>query len=74
MDAPAHVVRLELWLDGDSPTGRAIAHGEAARRFAGWVGLVAAVEALVTVDRERRPDAGAGLAPGEENREDGTVA
>lgn len=47
MDQPAHVVQLELWFDGDSPTGRAIAHGEPQRRFTGWLGLVAAVEALV---------------------------
>jgi hypothetical protein len=60
MDSPA-VVRLELWLDGESPTGRAIAQrgtagGEEERGFAGWLGLVAAVEGLVRGDRAGGPE------------------
>ncbi|MGI8506498.1 MAG: hypothetical protein ACR2MK_06765 [Solirubrobacteraceae bacterium] len=66
MDHPAHEVRLELWLDGDSPTGRAIAHGEPERRFTGWLGLVAAVEALV--DGGRDPGPGAPRLPEEVDR------
>ncbi len=74
METPARVVRLELWLDGDSPTGRAIGTGEEARRFAGWLGLITAVEALVTGETEPGADSNADLAFHDENRDDGTVA
>jgi hypothetical protein len=40
------VIRLELYLKDDSPTGRAT-HGDGAgREFVGWMGLVAAIDAL----------------------------
>ncbi|MFZ0090990.1 MAG: hypothetical protein WAL63_15900 [Solirubrobacteraceae bacterium] len=74
MESPAHVVRLELRLDGDSPTGCAIGTGEEARRFAGWLGLINAVEALVTGEREHRSDADGDLARSEASRDDGIVA
>jgi hypothetical protein len=73
MKAPAHVVRLELRLDGDSPTGRAIGAGEEARRFAGWLGLMAAVEALVTGEPEPGAETDIDLALHDENRDDGMV-
>ncbi len=57
MDQPAHVIRLELFVDGDSLTGSAFACGVKERRFAGWLGLVATVEALITATPERDPGA-----------------
>jgi hypothetical protein len=57
-----HVVRLELWLDGESPTGLAVGSSDQARQFAGWLGLIAAVEALIGDDREPGIDAGGGFA------------
>jgi hypothetical protein len=71
---PAHHVRLELWLDGDSLTGRATAPGESARQFSGWIGLVAAVEALVVADHEPGSDDDLDLASHAEDDGDGTVA
>ncbi len=63
MNDPACVVRLEFSFDGESPRGRAVGRGEAERRFAGWLGLVAAIEALVDDDaREGRMD-GASESP-----------
>jgi hypothetical protein len=43
----AVVIRLELHLDGDSLTGRASDGAGAAREFVGWLGLVAAIDALL---------------------------
>lgn len=40
------VIRLELHLDDESLTGRA-SDGTAAREFVGWMGLVAAIDALL---------------------------
>ena len=73
MGAPAQHVRLELWLDGDSVTGRAIAPGESAREFSGWIGLVAAVEALVGADHEPGTDDKADLAALARDDGDATV-
>jgi hypothetical protein len=74
VDVPAQHVRLELWLDGDSVTGRAIAPGESAREFSGWIGLVAAVEALVGADREPGADDKSNLAALAWDDGDATVA
>jgi hypothetical protein len=39
-------IHLELEFDGDSLTGRA-ADGTVEKRFSGWLGLLAAIDALV---------------------------
>lgn len=41
------VIRLELHLADDSLTGRASDGAGAAREFVGWLGLVAAIDALL---------------------------
>jgi hypothetical protein len=41
------VIRLELHLADDSLTGRASDGTGAAREFVGWLGLVAAIDALL---------------------------
>jgi hypothetical protein len=41
------VIRLELRREDDSLTGRASGGAGAAREFVGWMGLVAAIDALV---------------------------
>ena len=41
------VIRLELHLADDSLTGRASGGAGAAREFVGWLGLVAALDALL---------------------------
>jgi hypothetical protein len=41
------VIRLELRLEDDALTGRASDGAGAARDFVGWMGLVAAIDALV---------------------------
>lgn len=40
-------IRLEIRLDGERPVGRAYARG-GSREFAGWLGLVATIEHLLT--------------------------
>jgi hypothetical protein len=52
MEGAARVIRLELRLDGESPIGRASTPDDGERDFAGWLGLIAAIEALATGDRE----------------------
>jgi hypothetical protein len=47
VDGKTVIIRLELQLAGDSLTGRASDGTGAARDFAGWLGLVAALDALV---------------------------
>jgi hypothetical protein len=44
------VIRLELHLADDSLTGRASDGTGAAREFVGWLGLVAAIDALLPED------------------------
>jgi hypothetical protein len=44
------VIRLELHLADDSMTGRASDGTGAAREFVGWLGLVAAIDALLPAD------------------------
>ena len=47
-----HSLHVELRFDGTAPTGQvSLVDGEP-RAFSGWVGLVCAVEELVTEDRE----------------------
>jgi hypothetical protein len=41
------VIRLELCLANDSLTGRASVGSGAEREFVGWMGLVAAIDALL---------------------------
>jgi hypothetical protein len=52
MEGAARVIRLELRLDGESPIGRASTPDDGERDFAGWLGLIAAIEALAARDRE----------------------
>ena len=45
-------IQLQVHLDGDSPTGRARSD-DGEREFAGWIGLVAAIEHLLTAPPPR---------------------
>jgi hypothetical protein len=47
VDRQTVVIRLELHLADDALTGRASDGTGPAREFAGWMGLVAAIDALV---------------------------
>jgi hypothetical protein len=47
MDGTTITVTLELRVEGDSLTGRASDGAGSVRSFAGWLGLVAAIDALV---------------------------
>jgi hypothetical protein len=49
-------IRLELRLDDDVPEGIAYRNGGPGREFAGWLGLMGAIEAL-TADTEENTDA-----------------
>ena len=42
----ADVIRVEMWLEGPMPAGVVTGPEGAARDFTGWVGLMAAVDAL----------------------------
>jgi hypothetical protein len=46
-DDERDLIRIELRLDGSSPTGRASSVRGGTREFSGWVGLMSAVDALV---------------------------
>lgn len=48
MDRKTIVIRLELHPDADSVRGRASAASGAVREFVGWMGLVAAIDALIS--------------------------
>jgi hypothetical protein len=50
------VITLELRLDGDAPAGRASAPDREQREFAGWLGLIAAVDALAGADPRAQHD------------------
>lgn len=56
------VIRLELRLTDQSVDGRAIGAGST-REFAGWLGLVTAVDALASAAARRGPDSAGGEAP-----------
>ncbi len=45
---PPHTLHVELRFDGAAPTGHVRVPGEEPHAFSGWMGLVAAVEGLVT--------------------------
>ena len=45
-----HCVHIELRFDGLAPTGNVRAADGEPRAFSGWVGLVCAVEEIVTED------------------------
>jgi hypothetical protein len=47
-----HEIHLELRLDGPAPTGHAWLAGGEPRPFSGWIGLVSAVETLITAECE----------------------
>jgi hypothetical protein len=52
-DAPGdqgRVIQIELRLDGSMPAGVATAPGCAVHDFTGWMGLMAAVDALTSGD------------------------
>jgi hypothetical protein len=46
-DAPA-TITLEVRVEGDTLSGRAFTGTDRARSFDGWLGLVAAIDALVS--------------------------
>jgi hypothetical protein len=56
MSDSVRAIRLELSLDGDSPAGSARVCGGPSREFVGWLGLVAAIEAILTGDRRPGDD------------------
>jgi hypothetical protein len=74
MEPPIHVVRLELWLDSDAPTGRAIAAGAKPRQFTGWLGLVTAVDTLIAGATAPLPDSASDSTVREPEVEDGPGA
>jgi hypothetical protein len=43
-----HSIHIELRVDGTAPTGHVRRGDDDPRAFSGWVGLVNAVEALIT--------------------------
>jgi hypothetical protein len=54
-DMPEPVIRVELRLAGSMPEGVATGPGGVARNFTGWMGLMAAVDALAE-DADNRGD------------------
>ncbi len=52
MGAARHRIHIDLEVDGAMPYGSATVVGGEGRTFAGWVGLVAAVDDLVRDDHE----------------------
>lgn len=52
-EAGAKTIRMELRLDGDMPTGRASDDSGRVRDFAGWLGLVAAIDELLSPESDR---------------------
>jgi hypothetical protein len=72
MEDAARGIRLELRFDGESPTGRASTPDDGERGFAGWLGLIAAIEALAGGDRETGAGQGAHRGGIEEDTHDGT--
>ena len=50
-----HSLHLELRFDGAAPVGHVCLAGGEPHAFAGWVGLVSAVDDLVPRDREPQP-------------------
>ena len=52
MQTNTAAISLELSVDGDSLAGRAIDEAGTEREFSGWLGLMAAIEALITPDSQ----------------------
>jgi hypothetical protein len=52
MNEPTVSIRLELRLAEDVPEGVAFVEGGLAAPFAGWLGLMAAIETLTAQDTE----------------------
>ncbi len=51
MDTRATVIHLEVWLDGESPVGRAYDDQGGTRPFAGWLALVATIDDLLAISQ-----------------------
>jgi len=73
MEDAARVIRLELRLEGESPIGRASTPDNRERGFAGWLSLIAAIEALAAGDPQTGPGHDAQPASNEEGFHDGTI-
>jgi hypothetical protein len=56
-DARRIHIDLDLRIDGDEVEGRAAADGAPARDFSGWVGLLAALDALTATAPGPAPEA-----------------
>jgi hypothetical protein len=52
MQTKTAAISLELELAGDSLSGRASDEAGTRREFSGWLGLVSAIEALITPDSQ----------------------
>ena len=48
MDDTRRTVTLELYVEGDTLSGRAFTSDDDARSFAGWLGLLGAIDALLS--------------------------
>jgi hypothetical protein len=59
----ADLIRIELRLSGSMPVGVATGPAGAARDFTGWMGLMSAVDALVTTASRLPPGAFAPAPP-----------
>lgn len=55
VDAPPIAIHLDVRLDGGTPVGQACDERGHTREFAGWVGLVAAVDALLEATSAGHP-------------------
>ncbi len=53
VDEEMTTIRMELRRDGDLPTGRACDDDGRVRDFAGWLGLIAAIDELLGAEREQ---------------------
>lgn len=53
VDPQATAIHLEVRLDGESPIGRAYDDRGSIREFAGWMGLVATIDDLLTAAQPR---------------------
>jgi len=56
MESTQVTLMLELSRDGESLAGRVLTDAGAASDFAGWLGLVAAIDALVPQQTTRPPE------------------
>jgi hypothetical protein len=52
MQTRTAAISLELSLDGDAITGRASDEAGIHKEFSGWLGLMSAIEALITPDSQ----------------------